>query len=117
MLHNFYGELFNAVKIGMDDETIKGYLSYNRIDSKTVPNHYSKYEIRHDDTGTPAILEDVVFVDFYGTLLVPRKFVDQIEERMTRSEFTNDHWLDLENATIEYTGGTVVFNELSTEVS
>lgn len=50
----------------------------SRVDRKSLPEGVYLYEIRHDDSGNPATLEQAVRVDFYGSVLskVPFDFKD-----------------------------------------
>ena len=47
-------------------------MTYERVDRNTIPEGYYAYDVRGTDDdggGTPASIENHVFVNFYGTLI------------------------------------------------
>ena len=46
-----------------------------RLDRETLPDGFFLYEIRHADDGTPSAVENNVFVDYYGAVILPDPLV------------------------------------------
>lgn len=78
---------------------IDGYWTEMRVDRKSVPENWSRYECRDDGcSGDPCTIEYNVWVNYWGTFIVPKGTID-LEKEEGKAIYID---LDDENDTINF---------------